>query len=327
MGKMKKYNVLVTGVGAVIGYGIIRSLRKSSYDVRVVGTDIHSDAVGGYWCDEFEQAVPAASGEYPEHLKRMIRKNRIDLVIPGIEQDIARINRDRHEFSRLETKFVINDSRLIEVSQDKWEMNAVLEKEGWKTIKSRIDGSFDEVSKFLGVPMLLKLRRSYASKGMQIIENEDDYAYWKKKTGSNFMVQEIIGSDEQEYTISAFGYGDGKCSRKICFQRRLSGEGSTVKANFVEIEALNRQVDELTRIFEPVGPTNYQFRLHHDGFMLLEINPRISSATSLRTAMGYNEAEMCVDFFLEHRRPDVACIKKGRAIRFIEDFCLYDDDI
>ena len=33
---MRKYNVLVTGVGAIIGYGIIKNLRKSKFDLSLI---------------------------------------------------------------------------------------------------------------------------------------------------------------------------------------------------------------------------------------------------------------------------------------------------
>lgn len=45
--------ILVTGVGAIIGYGIIRSLHVSQYPVKIVGMDIYSDAIGQKWCDVF----------------------------------------------------------------------------------------------------------------------------------------------------------------------------------------------------------------------------------------------------------------------------------
>ena len=60
------YTILVTGVGAVIGYGIVRSLRASKFPVRIVGMDIYADAVGQRWCDVFEQAVRADDPRYPE---------------------------------------------------------------------------------------------------------------------------------------------------------------------------------------------------------------------------------------------------------------------
>ena len=45
-------NVLVTGVGAIIGYGIINSLKmQNEYPIRIVGMDIYDDAYGQFLCD------------------------------------------------------------------------------------------------------------------------------------------------------------------------------------------------------------------------------------------------------------------------------------
>src|SRR5690242_6982667 len=85
------YTILVTGVGAIVGYGIIRSLRASRFPVRIVGMDIYPDAVGQHWCDTFEQAVRADDPRYCEHVAALIRRHSIDLVIPGIEQDLYRL--------------------------------------------------------------------------------------------------------------------------------------------------------------------------------------------------------------------------------------------
>ena len=64
MKNVKQYNILVTGVGAIIGYGVIASLRKSKYDCNIIGMDIFYDAVGQVWCDKFVQAILAADKEY-----------------------------------------------------------------------------------------------------------------------------------------------------------------------------------------------------------------------------------------------------------------------
>ena len=69
------YTILVTGVGAIIGYGIIRSLRASRFPVRIVGMDIYPDAVGQRWSDVFEQAVRADQPDYAEHLAGIVRRH------------------------------------------------------------------------------------------------------------------------------------------------------------------------------------------------------------------------------------------------------------
>ena len=286
--------------------------------------DIYPDAVGQHWCDHFEIAALAAAAEYPDFIRSLIRKNSVDLVIPGIEQDVSRMVKERPAWDDVATKFVLNDPGLVAVCADKWLTAQSLVEAGFPAIKTRIEGNFDELALELGMPFLLKPRRSYASKGIQKIYTERDLDYWRIKLGDNFMVQEIVGDDENEYTVAAFGFGDGTCGQKLILQRKLSGEGATAKARVVAIPELGAMVDNLAMLFKPVGPTNFQFRYHAGQFLLLEINPRLSSSTSLRTAFGYNEAEMCVEYYLAGTRPAERSIRSGRAVRYIEDLVTYD---
>jgi carbamoyl-phosphate synthase large subunit len=83
-------------------------------------------------------------------------------------------------------------------------------------------------------------------------------------------------------------------------------------------------IKELCGLFKPVGPTNFQFRKQDGILKLLEINPRISSSTSIRTGFGYNESLMAVEYFLENKTPVQPVIKKGKAIRYTEDLFIYE---
>jgi carbamoyl-phosphate synthase large subunit len=193
----------------------------------------------------------------------------------------------------------------------------------FSAIKSMISGEYDAAAQELRLPFLLKPRYSSASKGITEIYSREDFYDWKNKLGKDFMVQEIIGDDEHEYTVGIFGLGDGSLSQSITFKRKLSREGATAKAQTVDIPELDEEVTRLTSLFKPVGPTNYQFRLHNGDFLLLEVNPRISSSTSLRTAFGFNEAEMSIQFFAENKRPHPAALTRGTAVRYIEDIVKY----
>jgi carbamoyl-phosphate synthase large subunit len=322
------YTVLVTGVGAIIGYGVIRSLRASRFPVRIVGMDIYPDAAGQRWCDIFAQAVHADDPRYAEHVSTLIRKHSVDLVIPGIEQDLHRLATDHIEepLSTTNARFALNNPTLIWTSADKWNMHLELLKAGFPVIGTCIDGAFNELAGRFGCPLLMKPRRSYASKGIQRLNTEEDFLYWKNKLGSDFMVQEIVGDLQSEYTVGAFGLGDGTLVQQIAFQRVLSSDGSTAKARVQSIAELHGRVEELARLFRPIGPTNFQFRFHRGQYLLLEINPRISSSTSLRTAFGYNEAEMCIEYYLEGLTPAPRVLRSGSAVRFIEDWVTYVGD-
>jgi len=316
----------VTGVGAVIGYGIVRSLRALPERVEIIGMDIYQDAVGQHWCDHFEQAVPAAAPDYMEFLANLIEKYSIDLVIPGIEQDAARILCDISTLAPMRAKFALNNPDLMRIAADKWQTHISLAMNGFDVIPTRIEGTFGELARELGLPFLLKPRRSYASKGITKIHTEVALNFWKGHMRDNFMAQKIVGDDDSEYTVGAFGLGNGSYSQSITFRRKLSGEGATAKATVVHIPELEELVSQLVATFKPVGPTNLQFREHAGVFLLLEFNPRISASTSLRTAFGYNEAEMCIEYYLRGMPPARRMLRSGRAIRYIEDMVFYDRD-
>lgn len=322
---MSRLNVLVTGVGAVIGYGIIDSLRKTNRDLHIIGMDIYDDAVGQYFCDTFIRAKRADSPEFINFLLDIVNRHRIDLVFFGTEPEIHKVSDSRDSLRDIAGRLVLNDRGIIDASRDKFKTYSYLCDHGIDAIASRIDGTFDSLASELGSPFLLKLRCSTGSKGMFKINDQIDYDYWRRKSGDDFMVQEIVGDDDHEYTVALFGFGNGKGLKPFILRRKLNREGSTAKAVVDNIPAIAAEVERLTRIFQPVGPTNYQFRFHQGKYLLLEVNPRISSSISIRTAFGYNEAELCIQYYVEHRDMKSPSVRGGNAVRYFSDWINYEN--
>ena len=186
---MRKYNILVTGVGAIIGYGVISSLRKCKYDCHIVGMDIYHDAAGQVWCDEFVQAILAADEKYIPFLKGLIDKYNVDLVFFGTEQEIKKCYECQKELGEYYKKLVINKDNLIELAEDKWDTTCFLKENGLKYIPSSITATFEEAEKEFGLPLLMKPRRSYASKGISKVSTKKEYNAWKDEFADQFMVQ------------------------------------------------------------------------------------------------------------------------------------------
>ncbi len=318
------YRLLVTGVGALIGCGIVRSLNDSRFETTVYGMDIQHDAVGRKWCDHFIEALPLSSPDYIGFLRNIITEYSIDLVIPGFEADTMRIHRSRAELGETCAGLVLNNSELLDIANDKWLTQKTLAENGFPAIPGSTGDSFDSVANKLGIPFIVKPRRSHASIGVCEVSQEYEYIYRQKKLGDNFLAQKIIGTEDEEYTAGVFGYGDGTGSKAIVFQRKLGGGGATVSARSVVIPSLNKFIVELVALFRPEGPTNFQFRKHDGVFYLLEVNARISSTTSIRTAFGFNEAEMCIRYYLLNEKPDPVTIMTGTALRYLEDIIVYD---
>jgi len=327
--KLPPYTVVVTGVGALIGQGIAKALKQSGRPVRIVGVDRNPKSAGIRLCDKFycKPECDESEEKYRDFWLGVLRAERVDLVLPGIEIDVFYFDSHRPLFEKEQVALCLNSASVIEISKDKWVLGERLQRLGLDRIPGRIDGDWDQCMRALGrPPWIMKPRRGNGSRGIVRIVDEVDFTYWKRKTGENFMVQKIIGSDDEEYTIGSFGLGDGFAVEPIVMRRRLSGAGNTQFAEVVQDSALVEMTARLNGLFRPLGPTNYQFRKEHGVPYLLEINPRFSSTASIRAAFGYNEASMAVDFFLRRKTPDHPTIRCGWAARYTEDFIQYDRD-
>ncbi len=319
--------VLVTGASGIVGYGILRSLRQALDPIRLIGTSIYSDSVAPAFCNVFELAIPTGASGYLDWLCSIIRKHKVDFLIPSIECDVYKWNENRAALEAEGAKLLLNHAELIELCQDKWTFYLELMRLAPEVaIPTRIEGSFESISGEYSLPFLLKPRRGYASKGILQIQNKEAFDAQKHQLGPNLMAQPLIGSVDDEYTTSGFFDRQGELCCHMTLKRKLSSEGFTQNAEVSDLAGVETIIRHLGRTLHAIGPTNFQFRLHHGYLKLLEINPRISSATSIRTAFGYNESLMAVDYFLEDCRPVQPRIRKGHAVRYMEDFVSYDCD-
>ena len=70
-------NILVSGASGIVGYGILRSLRKSRKKLRLIGTTIYDDSVAQAFCDIFEQAPLTNDAGYIDWLLNIINKQNL----------------------------------------------------------------------------------------------------------------------------------------------------------------------------------------------------------------------------------------------------------
>lgn len=319
--------VVVTGVGAIIGQGIIRSLRRSRRAVHVVGVDRSDASPGPRMCDDFRKK-PACDESAPEYLafwRRMLHEEAIDLVLPGLENDVHYLDSVRDALSDTGARIALNRHELIVLTADKWVFGEALAAGGFTRIPSLVDTDWETAVRVLGPPpLLLKPRRGNGSRGIVRLRDAEDFAYWSRRAGVDFLLQRIVGTDDEEYTVGAFGLGDGRTLPPIVFRRRLSPAGNTQSVEVVSDPEIAAATRNLCAHFQPIGATNLQFRKERGQCFLLEINPRISSSTSLRAAFGYNEAAMSIDFHLHGRVPATPRIRGGRGWRYSEDFVVHD---
>jgi carbamoyl-phosphate synthase large subunit len=321
-------NILVSGASGIVGYGILRSLRMSNIPLKLIGTSIYEDSVAQGFCDIFEGAPHTDSPKYMEWLQSTINTYSIDLIIPGIEVDMYKWIQHIPEIEKIGARALLNNKELIHLCKDKWMFyNYLMKISASCVIESSLSSDYENLKNIYGIPFLLKPRCGFGSKGIVHVHDKDTFMKYKDDIGHNLMAQPIIGNDDEEYTATAFCDGNGGYYASMVLKRKLSKEGFTEKAEVVSEEKFAEIISYLSKNIHSIGPTNFQFRKCEEGFKLLEINPRISSSTSIRAAFGYNESAMAVSYYLENKIPVQPTIRMGRAVRYIDDHIFYENSI
>ena len=67
---------------------------------------------------------------------------------------------------------------------------------------------------------MLKPRCGEGGQGHVKIFDEIDFNYWIRKSNSNWIIQRIIGTDDDEFTVGTFGIGRGNLTKDIIILKR-----------------------------------------------------------------------------------------------------------
>jgi carbamoyl-phosphate synthase large subunit len=318
--------IFVSGASGIVGYGTLKSLRQAFPDSILYGSSIYLDSIAPHFCDQFIQAPPSSDAQYIDWLIETLTKNQIDLAIPGIEADMRLWNKHRERIESFGIVLMLNNPDLIALCEDKW--NFYLASSAQQiacTIPTSLASDYDEAVALHGSKLIVKPRAGFGSKDITKPKSKEEFLLVSSKIGQTHIVQPLIGEDDHEYSISAFCHPTQGVLALMGLRRKLSTDGYTQNAEVINTDPFEATIKELADHFRPIGPTNFQFRTHDQRPYLLEINPRISSATSIRTAFGYNEAMMAVNYFLQNQLPLQPTIKFGRAVRYIEDGIFYEN--
>lgn len=262
---------------------------------------------------------PASDTEsYIDFLKRIIRKESINFFLPVSEPEIEVINLMREEFEKTGVKLLLNNKFILDNFLDKLKTAQYLESIGIKAPRTILlkeyDGSF-------GFPLIVKARKGCGSKRLWKVDNLFDLDYIRMKDDGCLIVQEYIGTAEDEYTTGVFS--DGKNISSISFKRKLGNDGTTLEALLVNESFLNRLSMQIAINTRLVGYINIQSRRVMDIFIPFEINPRISGTVLFRKAFGFDDIIWWINVLLGRGYYYKPLHKSGRAIRYYSE-CYFD---
>jgi len=290
---MSEKAILVTGVGGDIGQSIVKCLKdcRANRMIKIVGCDIDRYAASREEVDSFLEA-PSANrvDKYIEFINSIVKKEKIDYLIPTTEQEIIVLDKQRASFDG-GCKLLINSPYIINTFFDKYATAEFLRSNGLLCPRTY---RIEDYSGELDFPLIFKPRFGYGGKGLIIAHDKEELDFLKKRR-KDFVIQEMAGGIKEEYTACVFS--DGQDIHSIGFKRSL-GYGSLSKiAELSNDAALLDLAKKIACAIDLRGSVNIQAQKTAKGYMVFEINPRFSSTVYIRHYFGFRDVEWWLNLY------------------------------
>lgn len=292
--------VLVTGAGALLGQGIIKSLQRARTHYDTIAVDPNPLSPGLFWANRGYTVPVAADPGFMGALERILEREQPEVVLVGTDVELSSFARDR---LRIEEEFathvLVSSPDVVRIADDKYATYEFLRDAGLNPPASALPECPDQVQTLIettGFPLIVKPRVGARSAGVSLVHDQRELqAALSGRAG--LVVQEVAGDAADEYTSSVLVF-DGEPSASIVMRRDLR-DGNTHRAYVEPYPELNAFICHVAAKLRPYGPVNFQFRTDRDGApRIFEINARFSGATPLRALVGFNEVDLCIRHLL-----------------------------
>jgi carbamoyl-phosphate synthase large subunit len=307
--------VAITGVsgdvgrGAVIGLTVPAARELLGASPWILGLDSSEDCPAYRLVDTHERMPPVRDEGYVDHLVSVLRGHRIDLLLPGIDPEIAILSRARARLSQSGTAVVLAPEDLVEAADDKLATASFLEARQIAFARTWAA----ETGAAVSPPLVAKPRQGNASVGVTLLPDETALQTFRRRAPSGYCLQELL--EGPEITVGLLYDRAGILRDALAMERTLV-DGRTARARTVDTPALRRFIDDFGGRVRGIGAVNVQLRDDpRRGPVAFEVNARLSGSTELRVALGFNDPLRIVRHFLTGAPIERASIRSGTIVR------------
>jgi carbamoyl-phosphate synthase large subunit len=259
--------ILTEASGSLVCGYLIKAIREAGHSP--VASDINMNCVGRYLADDFVLMPHKEASNLWDEVSQLLRDNRIDLVIPSLDETLIGWAENKYRFAKQGTSVAISSSETIRTFVDKWLAYLFFVEHDIPTPLTSLSQDFP----------LIKPRKGRGGAGVRITEERVEM--------EGMIAQEVISGTE--YTV------DVLCDLNsapiyIVPRRRLAvKEGKSTQGI---VDAHPDVIAEATRLCKAasfIGPINIQcFVDERIGIKIIEVNPRIAGGMALGFAATEN---------------------------------------
>lgn len=310
----------VTGVGGGVGQSILRAIMYNNLQTRTIGMDMRPMNSGMYWTDRAYLVPPVArEAEYIERLLEICRREQMDVLIPGLDFELATLARYRDQFLEWGCVIIVGSPEAVHLSSDKRALYEFARPRALPFVATHTLLEARENLSELVFPVIAKPRAGSASVGARLLYSAEELL--SIPASEDLIVQTylppVVAGTPTDDTRSWGGRLNqiNEISAQFFVDRTGAILGDFVSVNRlkdgVPVEVVPDPDSPALRDGLPLvqalaaeglrGPINLQGRLTPEGVKFFEINARFTGITGVRAAMGFREVEAAIRSFALHQ--------------------------
>ncbi|WP_321150949.1 ATP-grasp domain-containing protein [Aeromonas jandaei] len=292
-----KVNVMVMAVGSPLGQSILKAVKLSSYVDNLYAADISERAAGLHFENVQPVILPLVKeNSYFDELTDLIERNDIKVIFPTISVEHEFFAKYASYFNERKIDIVSCGTSVFEICNDKYESMQYLRQNGIAAPATVLGCEHDAIEEFItryGFPLVIKPRNGASSNDVFVIKSKDRLlALLDAYPRDYFVVQEYL-EDPKDYTAGVYVSSSGDFNDVIIFERDLKF-GLSYSGKIIIDENIKKYCLSIANALKSTYSINIQFKMMAGQPYCYEINPRLSSTTSIRAHFGFNEPDMII---------------------------------
>lgn len=277
-------NILITSAGRRVG--LLRRFERAVANVNSKAEVFVCDMnpLMSPACRSASRAFSVPSvleADYADKLLEICLKNQVGMIVPTIDTELELLAKNKVLFAKHGIVIVVSDEKILSIANDKRLGHQFFQNHG-------ISCAQEYSEKCLEFPLLIKPANGSCSKGIRVIESEDDFSLALLKRENLMLLQYFSPKDYDEFTVDAYYDKNGKLKCAVPRQRIETRGGEISKGITCKNELVDLLQNKLGSVHGIVGCVNWQFFIHQEKRTIFasELNPRFGGGVLLSIEAG-----------------------------------------
>jgi len=262
---------------------------------RVIATDVNAYSPAVHVADRAYGVPLATAPGYIDALIDICKAERISLVVPTIDDELAVFGEARTRFRHAGAFAACSSAATAAACNDKYETCIRLAALGVPAAKTYLPHELPASPSF---PLFIKPRVGRGAVDAHVVSDGRDLAYFLERIESP-IVQEYLSGPE--FTIDVLCDPRGRPISIVPRERVVIRSGVIDRGRTVKSRPLMELAERVCNAFVFTGALNIQCRMRGSEAAVFEINPRFSGGIDLTIAAGADFPGLLVQMALGRR--------------------------